>query len=347
MAGGHRQPNMDRKAVSFLTLGLLAGSLLTTAALVPAIRSARTSGGQNKIVLKLGHVLAPSHVVHISMEYMAKRLAELSAGTVELQVFGGGQLGTEPESIEQLQRGALAMVKTSAAAMEGFVPDMAVFGLPYLFRDDDHYWKTLLGDVGKDIRRAGEPQGVHGVCYYDAGSRSFYTLTRPILKPEDVREMKLRVLPSRTAHDMITTLGGGPTPIPYGELYTALQQGMIDGAENNPPSFFTSRHYEVAKHFSLDEHTRVPDVVIFSKKIWDGLSPQVRAWIEQAAADSVTFQRTLWQEQTEEALREVAKAGVTIHHPDKAAFAAAMAPMYAAVEGTRVGELARRIREVR
>jgi tripartite ATP-independent transporter DctP family solute receptor len=339
--------DMDRKAVSFLALGLLLGSLLTASALIPAIRSARAGTGAGKIVLKLGHALAPSHAVHISMEYMAKRLAELSGGTIELQVFGGAQLGTEPETIEQLQRGALAMVKTSAAAMEGFVPEMAVYSLPYLFRDGDHYWNVLLGDVGKEILRAGESQGVHGVCYYDSGSRSFYTISKPILRPSDVKEMKLRVLPSATAHDMITTLGGGPTPIPFGELYTALQQGMIDGAENNPPSLFTSRHYEIAKHYSLDEHTSVPDVVIFSKKIWDGLSPQVQGWINEAAADSVTFQRKLWHEQTEESLREVEKAGVKIYHPDKAAFAAAMAPMYEKIEGTRVGELARRIREVR
>jgi len=338
---------VDRRAFSFLTLGLLAGSLLTTAALVPAIRSARTGGGSGKVVLKLGHVLPPSHAVHIAMEFMAKRLDELSGGTVELQVFGGGQLGSEPENIEQAQRGALAMVKTSAAALEGFVPDMAVFGLPYLFRDEEHYWRVLLGEIGEEILRAGDPQGVHGLCYYDSGSRSFYTISRPILRPEDVREMKLRVLPSRTARDMIILLGGGPTPIPYGELYTALQQGMIDGAENNPPSYYTSRHYEVAKHYSLDEHTRVPDVVIFSSVIWQGLTPQVQAWVKRAAQESVEYQRALWKEQTEESLREVQKAGVRIYHPDQAAFAAAMAPMYQAFEGTRVGELARRIGEVR
>jgi tripartite ATP-independent transporter DctP family solute receptor len=338
---------MDRKAISFLALGLLLGAVLTTAALVPAIRAARTGGSADKTVLKLAHVLPPVHAVHIAMELMARRAAELSAGTVEIQVFPGGQLGSEPESIEQVQRGALAMVKTSAAALESFVPDMAVFGMPYLFRDEDHYWHVLLGDIGREILRAGDPQGVHGLCYYDSGSRSFYTLTKPILKPEDVREMKLRVLPSRTARDMITLLGGGPTPIPYGELYTALQQGMIDGAENNPPSYFTSRHYEVAKHYSLDEHTRVPDVVIFSKPIWDSLGPQMQGWIQQAADESVAFQRKLWREQTEESLKAVEQAGVTIHNPDKAAFAAAMAPMYAAVEGTRVGELAKRIRHVR
>jgi tripartite ATP-independent transporter DctP family solute receptor len=338
---------MDRKAFSFLAVGVLLGALLTASALIPAIRSSRSAGGEGKIVLKLAHALAQSHAVHIAMEFMADRLDQLSGGTVELQVFAGAQLGTEPESIEQLQRGALAMVKTSAAAMEGFVPEMAVYSLPYLFRDEEHRWKVLLSDVGKEILRAGEAQNVHGICYYDSGSRSFYTVAKPILRPEDVREMKLRVLPSKTAHEMITTLGGGPTPIPFGELYTALQQGMVDGAENNPPSLFTSRHYEVAKHYSLDEHTSVPDVVIFSKQIWDGLSPQVQGWINQAAAESVTFQRKLWQEQTQEALAAVQKAGVKIYHPDKAAFAAAMAPMYTSIGGTRVGELARRIREVR
>lgn len=336
---------MDRKAISFLVLGLLVGSLLTVAALVPAIRAARMSNASGKTVLKLAHVLPPSHAVHIAMEFMAKRLDELSGGSVELQVFGGGQLGSEPESIEQVQRGALAMVKTSTAALESFVPDMAVFGMPYLFRDDEHYWKVLLGPVGSEILQAGEAQGLHGLCYYDSGSRSFYTVTKPILRPADVREMKIRVLPSRTAHDMITTLGGGPTPIPYGELYSALQQGMIDGAENNPPSFFSSRHYEVAKHYSLDEHTRVPDIVIVSKKIWDDLPVQVRAWIDQAALDSVEFQRKLWREQTEEALREVQKAGVSVHRPDQQAFQDAIAPMYAAIEGTRVGALVKRIRE--
>ncbi len=338
---------MDRKSLSFLTLGLLAGSLLATAALVPAIRSARTGGGVNTVVLKLAHVLPPSHNVHTAMEFMARRLIEISAGAVELQVFAGGQLGSEPETIEQAQRGAIAMVKTSAAALESFVPDMAVFGMPYLFRDERHYWRVLLGDIGREILGSASTHAVHGLCYYDSGSRSFYTMAKPILHPSDVREMKLRVLPSKTARDMITLLGGGPTPIPYGELYTALQQGMIDGAENNPPSYYTSRHYEVAKHYSLDEHTRVPDVVIFSKTIWEGLSPQVRGWIDQAAAESVTFQRKLWNEQTEESLREVEKAGVTIHRPDKAAFQEAMAPMYEAVKGTRVGDLAQRIRDAR
>ncbi|HEY0968559.1 MAG TPA: TRAP transporter substrate-binding protein [Opitutaceae bacterium] len=340
---------MDRKSLSFLALGLVVGSLLAAVVFIGVLRSERgalAAGGGQKTVLKLGHTLDQTHPVHTAMEMMARRAAELSGGMIEIQVFPNAQLGTEPECIEQLQRGALAMVKTSAAAMEGFVPDMAVFGLPYLFRDDAHYWRALESPVGRELLNAGDSAGMHGLCYYDSGSRSFYTVDKPILTPADVKELKLRVLPSKMARDLIALLGGGPTPVPYGELYTALQQSMVDGAENNPPSFYTSRHYEVARHYSLDEHTRIPDLVIFSKKIWDGLSPAVQGWLQQAADESVVFQRKLWQEQTASSLAAVEKAGVKIYRPDKAPFVEATASMYRAFDGTRVGDLARRIREI-
>jgi tripartite ATP-independent transporter DctP family solute receptor len=342
---------MDRKAFSFLFVGLVAGALLAAAFFVGVIRDRKATAAAGpagpSTVLKLAHALDQQHPVHAAMEMMAKRVGELSNGTVTIQVFPNGQLGSEPETIEQLQRGAVAIVKTSAAAMEGFVPDMAVFGLPYLFRDDDHYWNVLNGPLGRQLLAAGEPAGMHGLCYYDSGSRSFYTVGSPILTPADVRERKIRVLPSKMARDLIATLGGGPTPIPWGELYTALQQSMVDGAENNPPSYLSSRHYEVARHLSLDEHTRIPDVVIFSQRIWEGLPPQARAWINQAAAESVEFQRKLWIEKTAEALETVEKAGVKIYRPDKQLFVDATAPMLKEFEGTRIGDLAQQIRDVK
>lgn len=343
---------MDRKALSFLFVGLVTGALLAATVFIGVIRkdksSALADGSTGPgTVLKLAHALDQSHPVHAAMELLAKRVGELSNGTVTIQVFPNAQLGSEPESIEQLQRGAVAIVKTSAAAMEGFVPDMAVFGIPYLFRDDVHYWNVLNGPLGRQLLTAGETAGMHGLCYYDSGSRSFYTVGSPILKPSDVKERKLRVLPSKMARDLIILLGGGPTPIPYGELYTALQQSMVDGAENNPPSFYTSRHYEVAKHYSLDEHTRIPDVVIFSQPIWKNLTAQERTWIEQAAAESVEFQRKLWIEKTAEALDAVEKAGVTIYRPDKQPFIDATAPMLEELKGTRIGDLAQKIRDVK
>ena len=333
-----------RKESSFLAVGLVLGALLTATCFIFLQRS---GGVSNRTVLKLGHALDQSHPVHAGMEFMAQRLDELSGGTMELQIFPNGQLGSEPETVELLQRGALPMVKTSAAAMEGFVPEMAVFGLPYLFLNDDHYWKVLNGPIGKELLAAGAPVGIHGLCYYDSGSRSFYTIDGPILTPEDLKGEKIRTLQSRMAMDLISTLDGAPTPIPWGELYTALQQRMVDGAENNPPSLLSSRHYEVAKHYSLDEHTRIPDMVIFSEKIWEKLSPEQQSWIDQAASESVDFQRKLWQEKTAEALEQVKAAGVTVYYPDKAPFIEATKPLLESFKGTPIGDLAERIREVK
>lgn len=172
-------------------------------------------------------------------------------------------------------------------------------------------------------------------------------IDRPILTPSELEGSKIRVMQSRMAMDMVSTLGGAPTPIPFGELYTALQQGMVDGAENNPPSLLSSRHYEVARHYSLDEHSRVPDMVIFSQLIWAALSAQERSWLEQAAAESVVFQRAIWKQKSDEALAEIEAAGVKIYRPDKAPFVAATAPLYEQFKNTMIGDLADRVKQVR
>jgi len=331
---------MNRKAVYLLTLGVIGGVMAATAP-TPAAQATQAAGP--KVVLRFGHVLPMTHPVQPAMEFMARRVSELSMGAVTLEVIGDGKLGTEPELIAQAKAGTLDMVKTSAAALEDMVPEMAVFGMPYMFRDEKHFWNTLLGEVGKEILASADAHGLHGLCYYDSGSRSFYTVKKPILKPSDVKGLKLRVLPGKTAYNMVMTLGGTPAAISYGDLYEALKKKEVDGAENNAPSLYTSRHYELAKHYSLDEHTRVPDIVVVSKKVWDGLDPQVRRWIEQAAAESVPFERKLWRERNDEALKAMEKAGMTIHRIDREAFAAATAPMYTAMDGTRVGDLASRI----
>lgn len=326
---------------------MVLGALLTAACFIFIQRADRQSGGGTSArVLKLGHGLDQSHPVHAGMAFMAQRAAELSNGALEIQIFPNAQLGSETECVEQLQRGALAMTKTSAAAMEGFVPEMAVFSLPYLFRSEEHYWSVLNGEVGGELLAAGSDVGIHGLCYYDSGSRSFYMIDEPIMHPDDLSGAKVRVMQSRMAMDMVSTMGGAPTPIPFGELYTALQQGMVDGAENNPPSLLSSRHYEVARHYSLDEHTRVPDILIFSQQVWQTLSATERAWLEQAAAESVEFQRGLWREKSDEALATIEAAGVTIYRPDKTPFVAATAPLYAQFRGTMIGDLADRIKAV-
>ncbi|UZJ46267.1 TRAP transporter substrate-binding protein [Marinimicrobium sp. C6131] len=296
--------------------------------------------------MKMGHDLDRSTPVHKAMVHMADRLHELSDGSVQLEVYSNGQLGSERELIELLQIGSLAMTKVSASPMESFVPEMKVFSLPYVFRDHEHFWEFLDSEAGIRMLQSGASVGLRGLGYYDAGSRSFYTVGKQVHSPEDLAGMKIRVQESQTSMAMVSALGGSPTPVSWGELYTALSQGVVDGAENNPPSFFLSKHYEVAKFYSLNEHTYVPDVVLISNYVWNSLDEQQQAWLQQAMDESVIYQKKLWAEATEHALEEVQKAGVEVVYPDKTPFMERVEPMHEALRGEPVYELLQQIKSM-
>jgi len=280
--------------------------------------------------IKLAHSLDVNHSVHKAMVKMGEDLKEISGGKMQLEIYPSQQLGTERECIELLQIGSLDMTKVSVGVMENFAPRMKVFGLPYLFRDRAHSFNVLDGPIGQELLDEGTQYWIKGLGYYDAGSRSFYTKDKPINSPEDLKGLKIRVMESVTAMDMVKSLGGSPTPISWGELYTSLQQGVVDGAENNPPSFYLSRHYEVCKFYSLDEHTVLPDVLIIGTHIWNRLSDQEKKWLQEAVDTSVIYQRTLWAAAEKEALDEVQKAGVTIIRPDKTKFSEDVEAVYEA-----------------
>ncbi len=279
--------------------------------------------------LKLAHGLPPDHPVSKAMVFMAKRVKEISGGKLTIQIYPSGQLGSEQQCVELVQIGSLAMTKVSAAVMGSFSDNYKVLGMPYLFRSKEHAFKVLDGKIGKDILLSTKNRWIRGLCFYDAGSRSFYTVSKPIHKPEDLKGLKIRVMKSKIAIEMVRAMGGSPTPLSWGELYTALQSGVVDGAENNPPSFYTSHHYEVCKYYTLDEHTTVPDVLIINEKIWEKLSRQEQEWLQQAVNESVTVERKLWAESVRQSLEAVRKAGVEIYHPDKSLFRAKVAPVYA------------------
>jgi len=296
--------------------------------------------------LKLAHVLDITHPVHKAMVFMADKVAGKSGGKMKIDIYPGGQLGAERELIELLQIGSLAMTKVSTSPMESFVSEMKIFSIPYVFRDEDHLWKVLGGPIGKRILLAGQDYFLRGMCYYDAGSRSFYTKNKPVNSPADLKGLKIRVMKSKTAVQMVQALSGSATPISWGELYTALQQGVVDGAENNPPSFYLSKHYEVCKYYSLDEHTAVPDILLMSTRIWQSLSAQEKQWLQEAVDESVIYQRKLWKEASDLALREVQKAGVEIIHPDKTPFRDSVKEMHKAYSGTQIYELIKEIQNV-
>jgi len=298
------------------------------------------------VVLKLAHVLDTGHSVHQGMVYMADQLEGYSDGTMRIDIYPSGQLGAERELVELVQIGSLAMTKVSAAPLEAFVPAMQVFSIPYVFRDREHVFKALDSEIGQELLESVEVARLKGMGYYDSGSRSFYMVDTPVEEPADIVGQKIRVMKSQTAVKMIAAMGGSATPISWGELYTALQQGVVDGAENNPPSFYLSGHYEVSKYYALNEHTSVPDMLLMSVHVWDSLNEQQQEWLQMAVDDSVTHQRELWRVSTEEALAAVREAGVVVTYPDKTPFMEAVQEMKASYDGTEVGRLLRAIEAV-
>lgn len=271
-------------------------------------------------VMYLAHTLPQTHPVHKGILEFKKALNKKSDGKMDLKIFPDGQLGSEREVLELLQIGSVAVTKVSAATLSNFVPEYHVLGIPYLFRDKPHQFDVLEGEVGKSILEKGEKFWLRGLCYYDAGSRSFYTSSKAIRKPEDLKGLKIRVMNNQMAINMVNALGGSATPMAYGELYTAIQQGVVDGAENNPPSFVSSNHYEVSKYYTLDQHSSVPDVLLVGTKYWNKLSEQEKVWVQEAADESAQAQKQFWNESVEESMATAKKAGVEIIIPEKSLF---------------------------
>ena len=285
-------------------------------------------GPQARRTIRLAHGLDVTHSVHLAMVRMGEDIKAASDGRLSLEIYPNQQLGGEREILELLQIGSLDMTKVSAATLENFAPKTRILGLPYLFRDRAHAFAVLDGPIGQELLDDGLKNWLKGLGFYDAGYRSFYSMERPIRHPDDLSGLKVRVMESPTAMKLVESMGGSPTPISWGELYTSLQQGVVDAAENNPPSFYLARHYEVCRFYTLNEHTFSPDVLIVGTRFWDRLGGEEKKWIQKAARRSVAYQRALWEEAETEALRRVAEAGVEILYPEKAPFATRAEEVY-------------------
>ncbi|WP_246124804.1 TRAP transporter substrate-binding protein [Algibacter pacificus] len=268
----------------------------------------------------LAHTLPQTHPVHKGILEFQKALNEKSGGKIKIKIFPDGQLGSEREVLELLQIGSVAVTKVSAATLSNFVPEYHILGIPYLFRDKQHQFEVLEGEVGKAILQKGSKFWLRGLCYYDAGSRSFYTSNKAIRTPKDLKGLKIRVMNNQMAINMVEALGGSPTPMAYGELYTAIQQGVVDGAENNPPSFVSSNHYEVSKYYTLDQHSSVPDVLLIGTKFWDKLNDQEKQWVQEAADESSQAEKVFWQQSVDASMAKAKEAGVEIIIPEKSLF---------------------------
>ena len=263
-----------------------------------------------------------------AVKFMGERLKALTNGKHTIRVFNNSALGNEKDTIEQTKIGALAMTRVNIAPMNNICPETQVPTMPFLFRSKEHLHKVLDGAIGEEILAACAPQGFIGLAYYDSGARSLYTARKPVKSLADAKGMKIRVQQSDLWVALLEAMGANATPMPYGEVYTALKTGLVDGAENNWPSYESSRHFEVAKFYSVTEHSMAPEMLLFSKRTWDTLSPDDQKAIRQAAKESVPYMRKLWDEREQKSMAIVKAAGTQIIEVDKASFQKAMQPVY-------------------
>lgn len=339
-----------KESVSYVVAGLLIGVVLTTLVFAGWFRGLSRDAGQQTRSLSLSHPHPVTHPIHGAMEFFARRVDELSAGMLRIEIFPSSQLGNESKVIEQMQRGTVGFCVIGSATVGNFVPVARVFSLPYLFRDEDHYWQILGGPIGRSILEQlsyldnGALSGLTGIEFFDAGSRNFYTM-REVRSVADLRGLKIRVIAEPVCMDAVAAMGAAPTPVPWGELYTALQQGMVDGAENNLPSLLAARHGEVCRYFIATGHFRLPDVMLASAGIMESLSPAGRQWIREAATEALILQRQLWADMTGQAREELEAGGMIFVEPDVESFRAASRSAFEKHAGGKLGEWARRIQE--
>ncbi len=284
----------------------------------------------------------------LAVRHMSETLARSSGGKHSIKVFAKSALGNEKDTIEQTKLGALAMTRVNVAPMNNICPATMVPTMPFLFRSTEHMRKVLDGAIGEEILKDCEAQGFIGLAFYDSGARSIYSVKKPVKTLADAKGLKVRVQQSDLWVSLLEAMGANATPMPFGEVYTALKTGLVDAAENNYPSYESSRHFEVAKYYNKTEHSMAPEILLFSKKVWDGLSPDEQKQIRAAAKESVGNMRKLWDEREAKSLAVVKAAGAQIVEVDKASFQAAMKPVYDKfLKDPKLQDMVRRIGEVK
>jgi len=294
------------------------------------------AGAAQARVFRAANVHVDTYPTVQALKFVGDELGKASNGQDTLKVFSNSSLGSEADTIEQVRIGALDMVWANGSLFNSIVPESVIPSLPFLFRDIDHFRKVMYGPEGQKILNAFSSKGMVALAFYESGARSMYA-KKPIHSPADMKGMKVRVQPSDLMVDEIKAMGGTPTPMPFAEVYTGLKTGLVDAAENNVSSYAETKHYEVAPYYSETQHAMTPEVLVFSKKIWDTLTPKQQADIKKAADDSVQYYVKLWTAHEEDAMKTVTQGGAKIvpaSEVDRAAFVKAMQPVWAKYETT-------------
>lgn len=263
----------------------------------------------------------------VALDQFAAELAETT--DINLQMFHGGVLGSQPDAIEQVRNGALDVGQFNLGPMGPIIPTTNVVSLPFIFNDVPHMFRAMDGEVGKIFEEAMAAEGLVPLAWYDSGARSFYNSERPIMTPADVEGLKVRVMNNDLFVDMIAQLGGNATPMAFGEVYQSLKTGVIDGAENNYPSYESTGHFEVAGFYSISQHLIIPECLCISSDAWNALDADTQEAVRTAARNSAETQRQLWAEREAESRAMVEAAGAKINEVEnKVAFQERMAPVY-------------------
>ena len=303
-----------------------------TAGLATALMPVSTAHAQTKMVFKASDVQPAGYPTVVATESLGKKLEAATNGRLSVQMFPSMQLGGEKETIEQTQIGAIQLLRVSAGTVGPIVDEINVVNMPFLFRNMSHAEKIMDGPIGQELLdkiTANPNAGLVALCWMNAGARSLYNTKRPIKSIEDIKGLKFRVIGNPIFIDMMNALGGNGVAMGYDQVFSALQTGVIDGAENNPPSYVFSNHYTAAKYFSLTEHLIIPEVLVFSKKAWTSLSSDDQSLIKKFAREAQLEERGLWNKYQEQAMDKAKAAGCQITEiADKAPFQNAVKPVW-------------------
>lgn len=316
-----RQPAPTRTWRSLTVVGV-AGVLL-----LAACGGGDGTEGGDSFTWSLGEAHPEDYPTTQADIWFADQLRERSDGRIDITVFHGAQLGEESDVLEQVQMGAAEMTRVSSSPVSEFVAEWGVFALPYVFDDSDHLWRFLESDYAQGMLDDLRTAGYVGLAYYDAGARNFYTTGQPVESPADLAGQNIRVLPGTVNVEMVEAMGGSGVTMDYGEVYSALETGVIDGAENNEPSYVSSGHYESATYFTRDGHQRIPEVLLINADLWDSLPEEDQELVREVAQESVTEQRALWDAEVEESIATMEDAGIEVIDVDVAEFQDAVADM--------------------
>jgi tripartite ATP-independent transporter DctP family solute receptor len=328
----------------------LTNSLLA-AGLTAAVFASGTALAQEKVILKASDVHPAGYPTVVAVEGIGKKLSAATNGRLTVAMYPSMQLGGEKEAIEQAQVGAIAFARVSVGALGPVVDDLNVFNLPYVFRNTEHMQHVIDGPIGQELldKVTNSGKGLIGLCWMDAGARSFYNTKKPIKTMADLKGMKVRVMGNPMFVEMANSMGANGVAMGYDQVFTSLQTGVVDGAENNPPSFVFDNHFQVAKFYTVDEHLIVPEMVVFSKKIWDTMSKEDQASLVKFSKEAQQEERKLWAIYEKQAMDKATAAGITITQvsaADKKSFQDAVKPVWDKY-GPKYAETVKRIQETK